>query len=422
MGVFGADRFVDDLLAELVENNPDVTDEQLGEVIRQGFDAVEERVPAFVESLRRDGPGLMRWEREMRSGFEARLHEVWGEALDGYFQVTYGCGEVAQECAAARDDDPRFADDTAFHLLTELHARAYRTALEIHALLRSGFPAGAMARQRTLHEIAVVAAVVEGSPDPKATAERYYDHQTIHAASDAEEYEAAHDGLGYDPYDPADLAALRADRDEVLARHGKHFGHDNGWAAHLTDPHQPAFWRLERLAKLSHLRPFYRWACHSLHADSQGLSQNRYERGGRVGLMTGATNAGLSDPGQSALVSLMQTTATLYAYAIGHDTVSITDGLMLTLAVQGLQALQEQAMNAFHRAENEIAEREAALQEEAAAAWTHLQTVGSATAAEVADALSVTEDDAYATLEFLREQGGVGADEVRFRPLPEGPE
>jgi hypothetical protein len=279
-----------------------------------------------------------------------------------------------------------------------------------------------MARQRTLHEIAVVAAVLKDAPDPATTAQRYYDHQAVHAAKDAEEYEGAHEGLGAEPYDPAELTDLRASREEMTARYGKTFRHENGWAAHLTAPEPPTFWRLERLAELSHFRPFYRWACHSLHADSQGLQQNRYERGGRTGLMTGATNAGLADPGQTALVSLMQTTVTLYAYAVEHDAVSLTDGLMLTLAVQGLQALQEQTMDAFARAEEEIASREAALQEDAAAAWAHIQSAGSATPAELAAALSVTEDDAYATLEFLRDEGRVNADEFRFRPTDVGDE
>ncbi len=59
-----------------------------------------------------------------------------------------------------------------------------------------GFPPVRQARQRTLHELAVVAAVVKGAPNPKSTAERYYDCQTVEAARDAEAYEDAHEGLG----------------------------------------------------------------------------------------------------------------------------------------------------------------------------------------------------------------------------------
>lgn len=93
-------------------------------------------------------------------------------------------------------------------------------------------------------------------------------------------------------------------------------------------------------------------------------------------LITGATNAGLADPGRTALISLMQTTVTLHAYAVEHEAVSLTDGFMLTFAVQALQTLQE-AMEAFARAEDEIASRETALQEEAAGVWAHIQSAGS---------------------------------------------
>lgn len=72
--------------------------------------------------------------------------------------------------------------DYLFEALTGLHARACRVAVEIHHLLAGGFPMGALARCRTLHEIAVTMMILadfgcmDEHPD---LAERFLLHEDI---------------------------------------------------------------------------------------------------------------------------------------------------------------------------------------------------------------------------------------------------
>jgi hypothetical protein len=56
--------------------------------------------------------------------------------------------------------------------LTRLHARACQVAAEILALMQHGFADGAMARWRTLHEIAVIATFLRDRGE--VMAERYH--------------------------------------------------------------------------------------------------------------------------------------------------------------------------------------------------------------------------------------------------------
>lgn len=83
-----------------------------------------------------------------------------------------------------------------------------RVAAEIGTLLRSGFPEGAAARGRTLHELAVVSFVIkDASPD---VGERFLLHDGVGRCKDAESYFANQAALGLEPLEISELEALRA--------------------------------------------------------------------------------------------------------------------------------------------------------------------------------------------------------------------
>lgn len=69
--------------------------------------------------------------------------------------------------------------DEAYKLdvLTRLHARACQIAQEVIVLLSAGLADGAMARWRTLHEVATAALLI--SENGEALAERYARHDVI---------------------------------------------------------------------------------------------------------------------------------------------------------------------------------------------------------------------------------------------------
>src|SRR5437870_8332031 len=75
------------------------------------------------------------------------------------------------------------------------HVRACQVTDEIITLLENGFADGAMARWRTLHEIAVVTSLI--SQHGIELAERYVAYQAVEAKRALDMYARCHTDLGY---------------------------------------------------------------------------------------------------------------------------------------------------------------------------------------------------------------------------------
>lgn len=86
----------------------------------------------------------------------------------------------------------------------------------------------------------------------------------------------------------------------------------NGWAVGLPSlTKNPTFAQLEVLAELDHLRPYYTWASHEVHANPKGVRLNQVEGFEGPVKLSGRTNVGLADPAQSALIALTQVTTSM---------------------------------------------------------------------------------------------------------------
>ena len=161
---------------------------------RAVVDSLEQLAPEILDRLNLDLERMLAEHRQIRRGFERRLDDVWGRALDRYWATYVACTEAGVLCNEAAKPGAAEENDIRFLALTRLHGRACMVASEIHALLRTGHAAGAEARWRTLHEIAVVSAViVEADQD---VAERYLLHASIDSARDLHDYERVRERLG----------------------------------------------------------------------------------------------------------------------------------------------------------------------------------------------------------------------------------
>jgi len=151
---------------------------------------------------------------------------------------------AAQEAGADFNDkyraEARQQDDFVFEALVSLHGRASRIASETYALLRTGHADGAQARWRTLHELAVVASVIAtGGQD---IAERYLLHLYVQNAKDARAYQDNCAALGYEPFTTEELDGITQAERELIARFGREFKKDYGWAATvITSGRAPTF-------------------------------------------------------------------------------------------------------------------------------------------------------------------------------------
>lgn len=110
-----------------------------------------------ADRLEADAPRMLREHKAIRDGFERRLQQRWGPALNLYECVYVCCLEAGESFQNKHGDSARQSVDAKFSALTLLHGRSCMVTSEIYGLLRTGHAAGAQARWRTLHELAVVA-------------------------------------------------------------------------------------------------------------------------------------------------------------------------------------------------------------------------------------------------------------------------
>ncbi len=328
-----------DTLAEqvqrLVEHGTDIDEafEAAVEAVGPTLDISASRLAA---TLVRRAPGMLRERRRMHRGFSRRLRKHWGRSLDLLYVITV-CSEEAgadfyTERVTKRGDYPRRALHEA---LTGLHARAARTALEVHHLLSGGFGMGALARCRTLHELAVTSMILAkyGIRDEHADlAERFLLHGDVQSWSEAQTHQRNWVALGSEPFSEDDMAALKARRDTLIGQYGPDYKGTYGWAAGIAGMTKPSFSDLERVVEVHHLRGYYRWASHEVHSDSKGSALNVRERGGQSFKQSGYTNVGLADPGQMAAISLHQVTVSVL---LSEDPISPGD-LLALMAMQHL--------------------------------------------------------------------------------------
>jgi hypothetical protein len=115
----------------------------------------------FLCTIRQGAPAMLDQQRSARLGFETRLAERWGEALDLFETILVISQESGSNFNRKYQTQAVTENDLVFVVLIQLHARICLTASEVLALLRSGHAAGAHSRWRTLHEIAAVAYFVK---------------------------------------------------------------------------------------------------------------------------------------------------------------------------------------------------------------------------------------------------------------------
>jgi hypothetical protein len=279
---------------------------------KASLDALEKTSPDYAESLIRQGHRFVSRQRRYERGFRRRLRKHWGEPLGLLLAFIATAEEAGRICDARNRDGAIEQNDVLFDVLYQMNGQACRIAREVHALLEAGYPFGALARCRTLHEVSVRTQVLKAcgrEPNHLDLAEKYVLHDHVVNYRDARVYQRHAAALGYEPFDDAFMSEMKAVHDELVGRYGAPYQSPYGWASGLPGVSvRPNFGELERLAKVDHLRGHYSWASHEIHADAKAMRLNMLERGGQKVVLTGATNVGLADPGSLASVYLHQTT------------------------------------------------------------------------------------------------------------------
>lgn len=311
--------------------------------------------PQVAAALKADAPRMLVERRRLDRGFEKRLRERWGGALDLYYMIAVACQEIGAE--GYREALQHDRDDEDARALLEavsgLQARACRQSLEVLSLLESGFPKAAHVISRSMHEGAVLTSVLTeygGTPDHADIGLKFLLFDHITNLMDAEEHQQYAERIRHEPFTEEEMAAFRATKADVLERFPD-LDRRLGWAGDLPGLKKRTFEELELIAGIDHLRPYYTWASHEVHAYPKGVRLNQSGLDGDSWKLAGRTNAGLADPAQGALIALNQVTASML----------IVPGCASPSRIVGSQAtmaLLNEACEEFARIDRELADEQ----------------------------------------------------------------
>ena len=340
------DMFEDAVLESIARLKPEIDDEELQRVVTETAKQMAESV---VGSLHEATPAMLIDYAALRAGFEIRLRDPWGPAFDGLQALIVTARESGERFVALHGEEAaaeRPDGDLPFNALARLHARALTVAEEVFALLRAGFAGGAMARWRTLHEIAVVMAFL--AEKGHELAERYLLHDAVASWRGVLDYQLFADRLGDAPFTDEEVAQMRAERDALVDRFGVPYGEEWGWAAEAVGKPRPTFRDIENAADLAHWRPYGRRASQNVHAGPRALFDVMGLDDESDILLAGASNLGLADPGANAAFSLALATVELLATRAGVEDM---------VSMQVVMRLKDEVAEAFVRASEELDHR-----------------------------------------------------------------
>ncbi len=188
------------------------------------------------ESLRRDPPtfsaeAIAKMAEEILSherDYRSRLYGHWKKGLDSLVTLRQVCLTVGQSFQREFLKYDQLNRCPLLHTLMTNHARGVRITAEVTSLLLSGYPDGALARWRTLHEIAVNSLVIQ--KHGKEAAEAFLAQAVIDHAQAGLAFNSSAVENDVEPLDPQLLKASQDLASALLAKHGEGLKSSNGWA------------------------------------------------------------------------------------------------------------------------------------------------------------------------------------------------
>ena len=231
-----------------------------------------------------------------------RCYKRWKPGFDlfqvfRHFSVEAGSLFQAEFC---RHD--HYEHDPLLGVLMRQHANACRIAGEVEALLRAGYPDGALARWRTLHEIAVAAILIRKFGI--SAAEDFIHFGLLEAVRGMGAYQETADAMGRIPFSNAEVEAAGKIRDKIIAGN-EHLKNPSGW----TDRHVHAtrFWKLQEAAGLERWKNDYKWASQNVHTNYREMrALLGMGEASEDGLLAGPSDSGFTDPAHFSAIALSQ--------------------------------------------------------------------------------------------------------------------
>lgn len=342
-------------------------DERALELLRGGADAglsleelydiangaAQRAAAPLVEALLGGAHEHAKVEREHEAQVRAALRDEWGPAFD----LLSGCVKTFDEAFEKLHERAMVAYDGLGDLevacAAGLMARAVRIGREVESLLTNGFPAGALARTRAIHETAIVAVFLYEHRETDVL-ERYWLHSAVDVDRRLRSNSQHADAAGIEPPSMEDLEeSARAMRD-LSHRFGATYRHDYGWAAAAIGKGRPNLLDLADCVGMSGLTPWLKWAHHEVHPTSHGDELNLgLSPDGDEYLVVARVARGLAEPAGYALASLLNTFNACSLLGYGRDPSDM-------IIAHAIAALVDHAIELFEDTEAALARADGA--------------------------------------------------------------
>tara|TARA_R110002049_G_scaffold2822_9_gene22859 strand:- start:1355 stop:2584 length:1230 start_codon:yes stop_codon:yes gene_type:complete len=258
--------------------------------------------------------------RNETKGFEERTFERWKPALDHLEMMWHISQELGE--AHSKDFDADQAEGTYPVMLavSAIFPKALIVTQEIICLLKGGYPDGALARWRSLHELTVSALYI--SKEGKEAALNYLLSFHFSARIAARQLNEFADRAQMVPFSEEELRAFDDKRAAAQQQLGRTFAKDKDGEWPTINLKHRNYADMERHVEMDHWRPRYKWASRHTHAD---FSPNEKMLGtsevkSRV-VLVGASNSGFADPLMMTAISLAQITSTYLLVTPNFDRV-----------------------------------------------------------------------------------------------------
>lgn len=172
----------------------------------------------MLASMKRPWPKESLAQKRDTDRFRRNLNQRWGSGLERLSMLCTISREFGSGINNTLRPDGGGDRPQTFDLLIRLHARACQITEEVICLLGNGFADGAMARWRTMHEIAAVTCLLEEHGE--SLAERYRAHEVVEARKAARQYKRFETHLGVEPMDDKTIEEIETGYKEAVSKFG----------------------------------------------------------------------------------------------------------------------------------------------------------------------------------------------------------
>lgn len=292
--------------------------------------------------------------RLQKIGFENRIGQHFG--LEFYYIelieiLSRELGELLHDALKEEEIKLNNIQKIVFYQ----HVRTCSIFSEVIHLLKGGYGNGALARFRSLHELAVVTEFIYTHGEEAA--EAYIDYLSV---MDLKDMNFEEKELGNDIVDNDYKNELQEEMEKLKEKRGDSFVNlkagDYEWARpFMENNNNPSFRKITNSINRVHGKKPYKIASNSIHSAPKSMYSSISTIDGRVS--GGASNIGLSLPGSWATYEILQMNS-IVLQLISENEVDLLNQLQVLFIIQMINELSLSIYKNFPDRENELIEGE----------------------------------------------------------------